>query len=122
MTTLFEKLTAAGLPIASASESGEISGLPGITMTPEQDELFRDICREHFHPVEFAREQRSKARQQAAKAEAALATQFRTLTPQGAIDYIETNVTTLATAKTVLKIMARILIAMRDEMWADMAE
>lgn len=54
MSTLFEKLTAANLPISSASENGEISGLPGVVMTQEQKQLFNDIILEHFHPTEYA--------------------------------------------------------------------
>ena len=61
-------------------------------------------------------------RRENARAEAALAAQLKTLTPQEAVDYIETNVTTLASAKTVLKIMARMLIAMRDQIWPDLPE
>jgi hypothetical protein len=52
--TLLEKLTAAGLPIASATESGEISGLPGIPMTQKQERIFQDILLEHFRPAEYA--------------------------------------------------------------------
>lgn len=66
--------------------------------------------------------QHSLAREQAAQAEARLATQLRTLTPQQAVDYIETTVTNLATAKQVLKIMARMLIAMRDKVFPDLPE
>lgn len=66
--------------------------------------------------------QRAGGRRRAAKAEAALAVQFKDLTPQGAVDYIETNVTNLATAKAVLKIMVRILIAFRDELYPELPE
>jgi hypothetical protein len=47
---------------------------------------------------------------------------LKTLTPAQAVAYIETNVTSLATAKTVLKVMARILIALRDETWPDLPD
>jgi len=69
-----------------------------------------------------ANEAASLARFSSARGEAALASQLRTLTPQQAVDYIETNVTNLASAKAVLKIMARILIAMRDQVWPDLPE
>lgn len=72
--------------------------------------------------VDTARLARIQARKTNAKGEAALATQFKTLTPQQAVNYIENNVTNLSTAKDILKIMARILIAMRDEIWPDLPE
>jgi len=86
------------------AEKIRILDLLGITYTPTAGELAE------------------QSRKAGARTEAALATQFKTLTPQQAVDYIETNVTSLATAKTVLKIMARILIAMRDEIWPDLPE
>jgi hypothetical protein len=54
MATLLEKLKAAGLPIESATESGAIAGLPGVQMTPEQEQTFKDILLEHFKPAEYA--------------------------------------------------------------------
>jgi hypothetical protein len=45
----------------------------------------------------------------------ALTGALRTATPQQAVDYIENNVTNLATAKEVLKLMARMLIVLRDK-------
>lgn len=73
-------------------------------------------------PQEYARLLRMGDRIRAARAQAALADAFRTLTPAQAADWIETNVTSLATAKTALKIMARILVAMRDQIWPDLPE
>jgi hypothetical protein len=69
-------------------------------------------------PAEIA----EQSRKDGAKSEAALATQFKTLTPQQAVNYIENSVVDLPSAKAVLKIMARILIAMRDEIWPDLPE
>lgn len=51
-----------------------------------------------------------------AKAELSLTGALKTATPQQAVNYIETNVTNLATAKEVLKLMARMLIVLRDQM------
>jgi len=51
-----------------------------------------------------------------AKAELALTGALKTVTPQQAVNYIETNVTSLATAKEVLKLMVRMLIVLRDQM------
>jgi hypothetical protein len=55
-----------------------------------------------------------------AKTEAALAIALKSLTPAQAITYIDTTVTNIASAKTVLKVMVRMLIAMRDEVWPDL--
>jgi len=46
MPTLLEKLQTAGLPVISASEDGNIQMN---ATTPEQDELFISILREHFN-------------------------------------------------------------------------
>lgn len=56
-----------------------------------------------------------EARLAAAKADLALTEALRTATPQQAVDYIENNVTTLATAKAALKLMARMLIVLRNQ-------
>jgi hypothetical protein len=120
--TLLQKLLDAGLPIASASESGEVSFLPGTTPTPEQEIQFREIVMAYFNPIDFAIYKRMQKRQTKSKSEAALATQIRQLTPQEAVDYIESNVTTLATAKSAMKIMVRMLIALRDQTWPDLPE
>jgi hypothetical protein len=64
----------------------------------------------------------ARARRRAAIGEAGLATVLKSLTPVQAENYIETNVTNLASAKAVIKIMARMLIAMRDEVWPGLAE
>jgi hypothetical protein len=48
MTTLYEELIAAGVPISEATEEGAISGLPGVVMTQAQEEAMQDIVREHF--------------------------------------------------------------------------
>jgi len=57
-----------------------------------------------------------EAKLAAAKAEIALTGALRNATPQQAVNYIENNVTNLATAKEVLKLMARMLIVLRDQM------
>jgi hypothetical protein len=54
MATLFEKLTAANLPIESATETGAISGLPGVSMTDAQQAQFSAIIHEHFDPTGYA--------------------------------------------------------------------
>jgi len=69
MATLFEKLTAAGLPIQSATEAGEISGLPDIQMTEAQRQTFSDIVLEHFNPSEYQALLAMRADKQQVKAE-----------------------------------------------------
>lgn len=49
--TLYEQLIAAGLPVISASETGEITAEP---MTDEQQQQFQDILLNYFHPADFA--------------------------------------------------------------------
>lgn len=62
-------------------------------------------------------EQAAAARKAESISQAKLATELRSLTPDQAVAYIENNVTSLASAKAVMKVMARLLIAMRDELW-----
>lgn len=90
--------------------------------TPAQQVAAQGII-DSFDTVSFQQKlQRILDRQNNSETEAALATQLKNLTPQQAVDYIEANVTTLATAKTVLKIMARMLIALRDKVMPDLPE
>jgi hypothetical protein len=53
---------------------------------------------------------------EAAKAELSLTGALRNATPQQAVNWIDANVTDLASAKTALKLMARMLIVLRDQM------
>ena len=62
------------------------------------------------------------SRKRDAAAEARLATELKTISPAQAVAYVENNVTSLASAKVVLKIMVRMLIAMRDEVWPDLQD
>jgi hypothetical protein len=72
MPTLFDKLIAAGLPIESATEDGQISGFPNAAMTEEQQHLFCDILIEHFQPSEYAAIKKPKDAERIAALEAAL--------------------------------------------------
>lgn len=60
------------------------------------------------------------ARQAAAKSNAALATALKGLTPQQAVDYIDTNVKDLASAKAAMKLIVRILIALLNHVMPDL--
>ena len=80
-----------------------------------------DILSKH-NPNPSVSELATIARKANAVNEAKRATELRTLTATEAVAYVENNVTTLATAKTVIKIMVRLLIALRDETWTDLPE
>ena len=57
------------------------------------------------------------ARRAAAEAGAMLATELKSVTGEQAVNWIETNVTSLATAKTALKVLVRVVVALRDEVF-----
>lgn len=63
-----------------------------------------------------------RARQEAARTEAGMAGVLKTVTPQQAADYIEQNVTDLASAKSALKLMARMVIAIRDRVMPELPD
>lgn len=62
-----------------------------------------------------------QARKEAAQTEAAGLPGWATFTAQEAEDYIDQQVTDLASAKSVLKKMARLLAALRDSQWPHLA-
>lgn len=67
-------------------------------------------------------EQAMLARLAAAKDEGKLVVALKTLTQDQAAAYVQTNVTNLATAKDVMAVMARIIVAYRDAIWPDLPE
>lgn len=75
-----------------------------------------------INPHSTTAEIASETRKTNAIIEAGLAAEFKSITAAQAVAYIDNNVTTLATAKTVLKIMARLIVAMRDELWPDLQD
>jgi nitrogen regulatory protein PII-like uncharacterized protein len=102
----------AGIPITSLVETrlGNYHAEFTRTLTPEEWLTYEQIV----YPA--------RLRRRLAKDEAAKATALKTITPEQAVEYINKNVTDLASAKKVLKLMARMLIAMRDEIWSDLPE
>ena len=54
MATLYDKLIAAGLPVASATEAGLVDGMPGVPFTEAQRLKLEDILLEHFQPAVYA--------------------------------------------------------------------
>jgi hypothetical protein len=114
--TLFTDLQNAGLPVVSATD---IPGKPrqatfSRTLTTEEEEIYLDLL--------FPFRQIQKARKANAINEVAAATQLKSVTPAQAVLYIENNVLDLPSAKVVLKIMVRMLIALRDETWPELPE
>ena len=109
--TLLDDLTAAGIPVTSIVEKrGMYASEFSRTLTPEEWATYDAIV----YP--------ERARKAAAKGEAALSTALKNITPAEAVAYINKHVTDLQSAKAVLKLMARMLIALRDEVWPDMPE
>jgi hypothetical protein len=72
--------------------------------------------------AEMAVRARIRARWEYASSEAALASVLKNVTPQEAVDWINTSVTDLASAKVALKYMARMLIALRDAVMPELPE
>lgn len=110
--SLFDELQAAGLPVVSATDGKQATF--SRTLTDSEMDVYLDLL--------FPARQVQRLRQANAINEASLAIQLKSLTPAQAVQYIETNVINLATAKDVLKIMARMLIALRDQQWPDLPE
>jgi hypothetical protein len=141
--TIIQQLLDAGIPVIPA-ESDETSGSYSFqSLTPEQEAIAKDI----IHPPTPA-----ILRKRNAKSQAALATALKSVTPQQAADYISQQITggtseatalaafdsatTFAAAKPILrnmlvgmyrtvdilKLIARILVALRDENWPDLPD
>lgn len=65
MPTLFEKLEAAGVPVQTATEGGQIVIVD--TLTPEQEHTLSEILLEHFQPIQYADVLQVRADQQQLK-------------------------------------------------------
>lgn len=117
---LSKELTTAGIAIGGCNSNGVVWDVDGVTEIQNVPEV-QAVLNAHT-PEKTQAKMAALARKENAKQEAGLASQLKSLTPQGAVDYIETNVTNLASAKAVMKIMARMLIALRDEVWPEMPE
>lgn len=61
-------------------------------------------------------------RKKNAFAQAVSVSELKSITPAEASAYIDANVTDLQSAKGVLKIMARMIILMRNELWPNLPE
>ncbi len=122
MATLKEDLIGAGLPILDATESGTVEWVHGASITLEQMRICSDMILEHIDPARHLVLMRVKERYERAGGEALLATQIRTLTIEQAVAYIDSNVIDLPSAKAVLKIITRVLMALWDRTFPDHAE
>lgn len=117
---LSKELTAAGIAIGGCNSNGIVWDVDGVTEIQNLPEV-QAVLRVHT-PDKTQAEIAAIARKENARQEAGLASRLKSLTPQEAVEYIEVNVTNLASAKAVMKIMARMLIAMRDEVWPELLE
>lgn len=144
--SLFTDLQNAGLPVISATDA---PGKPrqatfSRTLTVEEDEIYLNLL--------FPFRQIQKARKQNAINEVTLSEQLKTVTAQQAVDYVAEQITngvtetqaltlfdaalTFATAKPILrnviigmyrtvdilKLMARMLVALRDAVMPELPE
>ena len=107
--------------IAGVSASGDRVTVHFLT-PPTEDEIAqaRAIVEAHDPTAKTAEQlaaERTAAVRAAADSQAAAVPGWATWTEQQAVDYINTNVTDLAKAKTVLVAMARMMVALRNAQW-----
>lgn len=114
-------LQAAGIVYGSCNSNGIVCDIDGMTQIQTRADVAA-VLAAHDSAIYEQLLLSRKARRDNAQGEAALATQLKSVTPQQAVDYIEANVTNLASAKAVLRIMARMLIALRDAQFPDLPE
>ena len=55
-----------------------------------------------------------------AKESAKMVSELKSITSEEAVEWIDKNVENLSDAKTIFKIMVRMIIAMRDQLWSDL--
>jgi hypothetical protein len=114
VSKLMTELLKAGLPVDGVDSNGKIDW--SVEPTPEQVQQAEDIKLAHnpdtLLPVDQV--------QADAKGQAAAVPNWATWTEQQAVDWINANVTNLASAKQVLIAMARMLVALRNQTWPDL--
>lgn len=136
MTTLAEKLQAAGLPFVSATEAGSVD-CAGLTVTPEQREAITEIIMEHLDPLGYAKFVRVRNRLTASKIAAKAIPNWATWTQQEWTTYFNSNlsdseadlVTSIAAARVMFKRqnlvinnLTKMVLALRDQIWPDLPE
>lgn len=116
---LHRELVAAGVPVASITPTkgpvdidglcAEVSISLSVSTTPDLLALIEQVRTAH-DPHDYADDVRA-----AAESNISHIPGWAQWTEAEALDYLDKNVTSLASAKTVLKAMARMMIALRDE-------
>lgn len=115
------ELKAAGIQFAACNSNGIVHDLDGLTQIQNRADVAAVIAA-HDAAAYTAMLSRIETRRNLSVSEAKLATQLAKLTPAQAETYIQNNVVDLASAKAALKIMARMLIALRDKSMPEAAE
>lgn len=135
--TLHQELTNAGLPVVYATEDGEFLFSTNPAPTEEQVQLASDIALNYVDPVAYQLRLRIRERLNAAKPFAKNIPSWATWTQADWQAYFNANlsdaeadlVTSLAAARVMIKRqnlviqnLVKMVIAMRDQMWADLPE
>lgn len=110
---LHRELAAAGLPVVGVCENGRIDW--SRELSESEAAQAKAITAAHDPTDHIA------ARKAAAESAAAAVPNWSTWTAEKAEEYINANVTTLAGARVVLAAMAKLLVALRDEAWPELA-
>jgi hypothetical protein len=145
MTTLFETLQAAGLPVMSVDERGAVPVIAMGIMTMEQQAQFGDVLTQYSNAAGYNAILAVRNRQLGAKAIAKNIPNWAAWSQQDWSNYFNTNlsdteidaqvatISSLATAKTVMALimkrqnkildaLAKMEIALRDQVWPDLPE
>lgn len=120
-----EAVHSARLDTVPKGEPGSLASLlanwgqaiPNIYPEPTEAQLLTALATVN---ADIAADATLDARQAGAKAQAQAIPNWATWTEAQVIDYITTNVTDLASAKTVLIAMGRMLVALRNQQWPDL--
>lgn len=112
------------IPLADDIQTYEYINDSGITLHyVKVDSSLTDVqINDNLVLPETDAEKNANTRKTNAINEAKLAIELKTLTPAQAVNYVDTYVTSLATAKIVLKIMVRLLIAIANKVFSELPE
>src|ERR1041385_5620271 len=109
--SLYDNLIAAGLPVESATDGGNISMLPHVNMTEAQRQLFFDTLFQWFNPSGWTAYKRIRDRQDASKTSKKSIPNWATWSQSDWQTYFDANlsdaqadlVTSLAAARVMIK-------------------
>jgi hypothetical protein len=110
---LHRELERAGLPVESVAASGRIDY--SRALVEHEKALAENICGAH-DPRDYVAERQANAMKEAADIPG-----WSGWTSAQAVSWIENNVHDLDSVRQALKAMARLLIAMRNELYPDLA-